>query len=199
MAEVSASTINRVTALQGLKTCDQEWVTSIELELILQAPKGYPTSGLLHNLNKSGVVEKRDSIKTSKKSGRTLKEFRLTSKGEDYLANNAGQIQEFGSYDLILTKDVATGSKQSPLPLANEPKFSSTVMAAMREVEMVGTINENAHTCIEGIKRCIEAYKLKDNADDLDLSGALSLVQEETRALNIIINKFDQETAEIQR
>ena len=94
----------------------------------------------MHNLLKSKVIEKRDSSKTSPKSGRVLKEFKLNEKGLEYLALNAHQIQEFGNYEIIPTKEIfskKTDNKQPSLPLVNEPKFSATVMAAMKEVEEV--------------------------------------------------------------
>jgi hypothetical protein len=202
MTAISASTINRPTVLHGIKTSSDDWVTGEELCLILQAPEGYPVSGVMHNLLKSKVINKRDSAKTSARSGRALKEFQLNEKGHEYLAQHADQIQEFGNYKIIPTKEIfskKSDNKQPSLPLVNEPKFSATVMAAMKEVEEVGTINENAHTCIEGIKRSIESYRLKNNNDNLSLSGALAAVQDETRALNIIINNIEKITSPIER
>jgi len=184
---MSASSIHRATILHGIEVSQSGEASTTEVAKIIRAPEGYPISGALNNMKRTGVLATKKEKVTSGKQ-RPNNVWYLTKKGREYLDVNSVFVQEFGDYKECPKGTHGGSKKQQNLELIKEPQFSSAVQAAMRELEAVASINEQARGCLKQIKQAIESYRLINAKTDFDVHGALAAIQSETISINKAID-----------
>ena len=178
MSALSQSTIHRSTILQSMMDFGKDdWFMPEDIGKILKMPEGYPISGVLSNMLKTNIVEKKNSGRIIK--GKNRQVYRITERGIQRLNDTLEFVEEYGKYTLVY-KD----SNQTSLPLEPEPpKYSPAVQAAMDELSQVASINEHSLNCLNDIKQVLEAFFLKQDDTNYKVSGSLKAIQEDTKSM----------------
>jgi len=196
-SNISSATINRATLIQAVKLAGKP-VNSSEVAAICQAPDGYPMNQIMGNCKKHGYF---NADKTGMYRGKPLNCYTVSEHGEEYLKKHSEHIQEFGEYEIIYKESKPQEkSSQSKLPLTSEPVFSPMVQEAMRELESVATMNEQARNCLGQLGKVIHSFKLLDINTELNLHGSLDLIQQDTAScvqaieqIEVAIQELDKE------
>lgn len=189
LTDISSATISRATIMQAITSC-KDPVDKYQIANILLPPEGYPIDQILNNCKKNGLL---DSTKKMNENNRKANCFFATELGREYLDKNHENIQQYGEYVIVPkgTTPVRKPKLQATLPLQQIPKFSTAVQSAMRELEQVATINEQARNCIDQLRKITDNFALLNTDTSHNLHGALDDIQTDTIACVEAIEGID--------